>query len=75
MIKNILIILKKKQEAVKPKKSGRKTLRTVGFDQDREYMLIGSDEKIKIETILERLSDAYNIDVKDILSKHTNLIK
>lgn len=54
--------------------SKKKTYRTIGFDKDRKFMVFG-DAKVSLDTVLERLSDLYNIDVKDILSKHTKSVK
>ena len=46
----------------------------VEFDEDKEYMLIGSDNRVKIETLIGALGDLYEIDLFEIMSRYSKRI-
>lgn len=56
------------------KTTSRSTLRNVEFDEDKEYMLIGSDNRVKIETLIGALGDLYEIDLFEIMSRYSKRI-
>lgn len=58
----------------KPKKTPRTTLRNVEFDENKEYMLIGSDNRVKIETLIGALGDLYEIDLFEVMSRYSKRI-
>uniref|UniRef100_UPI00300B8F65 hypothetical protein n=1 Tax=Acinetobacter ursingii TaxID=108980 RepID=UPI00300B8F65 len=57
-----------------PKTKERKTLRSVEFDLNNEYMLVGKDSRVKVDTILKALGDLYEIDMYEIMSKYSDRI-
>lgn len=69
------LYLKAKSKVPKiPKTKERKTLRSVEFDLNNEYMLVGKDSRVKVDTILKALGDLYEIDMYEIMSKYSNRI-
>lgn len=69
------LYLKARSKAVKHHSiKERKTLRAVDFDDDKEYMLVGKDSRVKVDTVLSALSELYDIDMFEIMSKYSNRI-
>lgn len=53
----------------------RKTLRSVQLDEDKEYVLLGTDAKVKIETLIDALNKEFQIDLYEYLKKHSEKFK
>lgn len=69
------LYLKAKSKVQKqPKIKDRKTLRSIEFDANKEYVLVGQDTRIKIDTMLKALGDLYEIDMFEIMSKYSDRI-
>ena len=58
----------------KAKITSRTTLRNVEFDEDKEYMLVGSDNRVKIETLIGALGELYEIDLFEVMSRYSKRI-
>lgn len=72
-----VLLMNRQQAKNKTEKSHikqRKTYSKVGFDKNNRYMMLGDDSKILLDTVFSRLSEHYNIDVKEILKRHTKAI-
>lgn len=69
-----LYLKAKSKSQSKPKTTPRKTLRNVQFDENKEYMLIGSDNRVKIETLIDALGDLYEIDLFEVMSRYSKKI-
>ncbi|WP_151777145.1 hypothetical protein [Acinetobacter brisouii] len=70
-----VLLVNKETAKQKRKTTGRTAYRTVGFSQNREYMLFGDDAKIKLDTVIDRLGELYNVDLHEILSRYSNELK
>lgn len=57
------------------KQKERKTLRSVQFDEEKEYIYFGSESKVKIETLIDALNSEFKIDLYDYLKKHSEKFK
>ncbi|QIC72064.1 MULTISPECIES: hypothetical protein [Acinetobacter] len=58
----------------KPKIISRTTLRNVEFDENKEYMLVGSNNRVKIETLIAALGELYEIDLFEVMSRYSKKI-
>ena len=69
--------LKSKQRILKnsKKQKERKTVRAIQFDENKEYINIGTDSRVKIETLIDALNQEFHIDLYDYLKKHSQRLK
>ncbi|NOZ98064.1 MAG: hypothetical protein GXO52_09955 [Gammaproteobacteria bacterium] len=70
------LILSRNEDKKPKQRQGRsKTYKTVGFDKNREYMLLSDSSKVKLDTVIDRLGELYSVDLKEILRRYSNEIK
>lgn len=69
------LFLKAKNKVTrKPKFTNRTTLSAVEFDEKNEYMLVGNQNRVKIDKVLKALGDLYDIDMFEVMSKYSSRI-
>jgi hypothetical protein len=56
------------------KRDNVSVIRTVTFDQNNRYMLLGGNQKVKMETLLSAIGDLYGVDMFEIMSKYSDRI-
>ena len=58
----------------KPRNKSRTTLSNIEFDDENEYLLVGDDHRVKIEKVLNALSELYNVDMFEVMSRYSSKI-
>lgn len=67
-----LYIKAKSKVKRRTKSNDRKNYRQILLDDNNEYLLLGSDAKVKIETVLSMIGELYEIDMFEVMSKYSN---